>query len=573
MKIKFWVILISLFGFLFSFQGVLARENVSDWYIQNFDSQITIGTDSSLDVIERITADCGMAPNKHGIFRVLPEQVNLIDGGKIKSPVELISIQDFLGRPLQYTQSRNWNDKTVTWKIGDPNQTVQGVNNYEIHYKVKNAVRFSQENFDELYWNLSGNFWDLEIDNFQVKLIFPPGINSENSQVFCYAGSLGDQQCNSATFAWSQPNVLEFFSTQTLAKRQGITASVTFPKNIIEPYQMSWFEFFSLYWYYLIPIVVLGVAFYFWFNFGKDPKIKKTVIAQYDPPGNLLPLEMGILERNGEMENKLVVGEIINLAVGGFLTIREVEEKILFLDLKTYQLERNSKAIENGNLSRSQSLILNKIFEKGSVVKLSSLKKEFYKVLQPLKKEVQKSLIEKKMLTRMGLKFKKYFTLIGVALILPSFYLIEKNLSLGISLILTAVIILIFSFIMPKRTNSGAELNWQIKGFRLFIKTVDKDRAEFYERENIFEKFLPYAIIFGLTRIWIQRFAEIFGEDYFRAHPLVWFSGADFSSLGALSDHMDSLSRAIASNTSTSSGSGGSGGAGGGGGGGGGGGW
>ena len=106
------------------------------------------------------------------------------------------------------------------------------------------------------------------------------------------------------------------------------------------------------------------------------------------------------------------------------------------------------------------------------------------------------------------------------------------------------------------------------------METVDKDRAKFYEKENIFEKFLPYAIVFGITELWIKRMKEIYGEEYFAHYAPAWYAGnmAAFSA-DSFASAIDSLSSSIASNTSAPSGSGGGGGAGGGGGGGGGGGW
>jgi len=128
---------------------------------------------------------------------------------------------------------------------------------------------------------------------------------------------------------------------------------------------------------------------------------------------------------------------------------------------------------------------------------------------------------------------------------------------------------------MPRRTRKGAETLWKIKGFKMFMKTVDKDRAKFYEKENIFEKLLPYAIVFGITDIWIQRIKEIYGEEYFVNYTPVWYVGTErYFNAKDFSSNIKDLSSAIATSvSSSSSGAGGSGGAGGGSGGGGGGGW
>ena len=88
-------------------------------------------------------------------------------------PIQLISITDFNGKKLKYSTINDSINHTVTWKIGDPNKTVTGVNYYKITYKVKNAIRFGNPEFDELYWNLNGNFWDIITYNFVANINFP----------------------------------------------------------------------------------------------------------------------------------------------------------------------------------------------------------------------------------------------------------------------------------------------------------------------------------------------------------------------------------------------------------------
>ena len=106
------------------------------------------------------------------------------------------------------------------------------------------------------------------------------------------------------------------------------------------------------------------------------------------------------------------------------------------------------------------------------------------------------------------------------------------------------------------------------------MEMVDKDRATFYEKENMFEAFLPYAILFGMTKEWIKRMRDIYGEEYFSTHPMSWYvGGAGSFNADSFTSVMDNLSSSIAASTLSPSGSGGSGGSGGGGGGGGGGGW
>ena len=100
-------------------------------------------------------------------------------------------------------------------------------------------------------------------------------------------------------------------------------------------------------------------------------------------------------------------------------------------------------------------------------------------------------------------------------------------------------------------------------------------QQQFYEKENIFDKFLPYAIVFGIAELWAKKMQLIYGEDYFKNYHPIWFVGAmptNFD-VSSFTSQLNSISRSIASSTSGSSGAGGGGFSGGGGGGGGGGGW
>lgn len=566
---KIFLLIFSL-GLIFTFEKVEARQNATNWYIKNFDSKIVVNLDSTLEITERITADCGNAVGKHGIFRILPERINLENDEKIETPVKLISITDFEGKKINYTEIRNHSDKTVTWKIGDADKTVSGVNDYEIRYLVKNVIRFGNKDFDEFYWNLNGNFWDIEIDNFKAEIIFPKEIDKGNTEVEYYTGYLGAKKKDLANFSWTD-NTLEFNSTRTILQKEGITASVTFPKNIFTPYQPTILEKYGNFLYLLIPLFVFIFCFILWIKYGKDPRINKPIIAEYDIPDNLSPIELGMLENNGVFRSEFVTAEIIYFASRGLMTIKEIENKILFFKSKDYEFIKNKGVDSEKKLNKPQNTIFNRIL---TDKKLSSLKNKFHTTADNAKNQTISLLEKKGLIIKSGNYFRIGFRAIGIGMIFVAISFFEFSPYLFASLLLSGIILFAFGYIMPKRTPTGAELNWKIKGFKLFMKTVDKDRARFYEQENIFEKFLPYAIVFGITDIWIKRIKELYGEEYFQNHAPLWYVGNIGSfNMDSVTNTINDLSSSIAANTSSSSGSGGGGFSGGGGGGGGGGGW
>lgn len=578
-KIKLAILAIFSLGLLVCPQIIFASENgrvnVADWYIKDFNSVITVNKDSTLDIVETITADCGNAQGKHGIFRVLPTEVKITDGTTIKTPIKLLSITNENGKDYGYQETKNSSDATITWKIGEADVLVTGVNVYKIHYTVKNVIRFGNAQFDELYWNLSGNFWDLEIDKFHAKIIFPESVTEKNSTVEYYVGALGSKDKTSASFFWSSSNVLEFNSNRTLLIREGVTTSVIFPKNIFTSYQFGFWETYGEYTSFVLPFLAFFICFFLWWKYGKDPRMDKTIIAEYETPGNMSPIELGMLMRNGKFDNKFITAELIYFATRGIITIKETSEKVLFFTSKDFELERKQNTEAEGKLSEAQKMILEDIFDGKQKIQLSDLKTSFYKNISDIEKATQKILESKELIAASGLRLGNTFriiSMVGFGLVIFSFS--QSAFVAGLGILAAVAILLIFSFIMPKRTVTGAEMNWKAKGFKLFMETVDKDRAAFYEKENIFEKCLPYAIVFGITSLWIKRMEEIYGKDYYTTYAPLWYAGsiASFDAenfVGA----MDSLSSEISANISAPSGSGGGGGAGGGGGGGGGGGW
>jgi uncharacterized membrane protein len=553
----------------------MARENVDYWYIKDFQTEIVANKDSSLLITEKITADCGSAIGKHGIFRILPIAIKMTSGEKVKTPVKLISITDFSGKPLKYQETKNKFENTITWKIGDANKEARGENFYLIKYRVENAIGFENTEFDELYWNLSGNFWDLEIDSFSAKIIFPKEIKEDNSRIYVYSGALGEKGNRLSFYKWSASNILQISSTKTLKEGEGITASIIFPKNIFTPYVPGFWEKYGNYFSFLIPFLALGVCLYFWNRYGRDPKSKNPIIAEYDIPENLSPLELGLLKKNGILKKEFITAEIIGLAVAGFIKIEETDEKFLIFHNKNFEFSKIS-LVPAKKLTKPQEIILENIFQAGEKVKLSDLRNKFYACLREVKEKALDLLAEKNLFVKSSLKWQIAFIIFGVFFLGGGFAsgIVAQNLFWGFGVAAAGLVFIIFSFIMPRRTIQGSEVYRQIKGFELYMETAEKYRQQFYEKENIFEKFLPYAIVFGITELWIKKMKEIYGEDFYKGYAPVWYAG-HFGSFdaGSLNSAISGLSSSISANTSSPSGAGGAGGAGGGGGGGGGGGW
>lgn len=568
-KIKFFdVFLIFIFSFLLFTNQSSARDYIYDWYIKDFSTEIKVNLDSSLDITEVIIADCGELDDKHGIFRTLPTKYKTEEGSYIL-PTTLKSITDENNEAYKYSKERDLD--TITYKIGDEDVEVKGENTYIIKYKVENAVRTERNSYDELYWNILGNFWNMEIDNFRAKIIFPQEIKKEDIDLDYYAGILGDKSKAGFDYLWLNDNELEFRSNKVIGMRTGLTLSATFPKDIVSPYQYSLWEKFIIaidktMLKYFIALLILILAFSIWFKFGREPRVNKPLIAEYEPPENMSPIEIGSILNRGWRTKNSIPATIINLAVKGYLKIEKIEKSGIF-SKTDYKFINANKEIKD--LYKAEEKLFENIFAYEDEIKLSQLKNEDRIKLTEIFQYVSGDLKNRKIINTKSV-------LIGVAIIFLAVILFIVFIDINILVGFSSVSFLIFGILsINSLTLKGSELKHKIKGFKLYMTTAEKYRSRFYEKEGMMEKYLPYAIQFGITKEWLNNMKNIYGEDYLNNHHLSFMAGAIvISDFNALNSVISGISSDISSHiSSTSSGAGGSGSSGGGGGGGGGGGW
>jgi len=483
--------------------------------IKSFDVEIIIREDSSFLVKESIWYDFGVNP-KHGIFRDIPKK-----GIEIK----LLEITDEFGNPYPYKKS-SWG-KDVSIKIGDPDRTIKGVHCYNISYEVRRALGFFDDH-DELYWNVTGNKWQVPIKTSSAKIVLPQQISQADLKLDCFTGTLGSKgkQC---FYKQERPQEI-YFEAYSLAPRAGLTIVLGMPKGIVlEPSPLEkvvWFLIDN--WTFLLPIFVFIFLFREWWQKGRDFPLKKPIIAQYEPPDNLGPAEVGTIIKQ-KVENRSLSAIIVDLAIRGYIKIKEEEKPLLFVyKTKMYSFVKQKDFSKDESLRDYEKKLLQAIFGhkgKKDIVQLDSLKESFYSHINPIKKDIYK-----------GLSSEKYFIsrpdratsrMIGRAIIfwMLSFLVlyfgdVSSFLLFGLPLIISGFLFLIFAPFMPKRTRKGAEAYWKALGLKEYINTAERYRVKFQEQENIFEKILPYAIIFGIADKWAGAFEGIYTQ------PPSWYEGS-----------------------------------------------
>ena len=151
--------------------------------VDAFHSDIIIEKDSSIRVTETILYNFG-TQDRHGIYRNIPFKTkNVNDGKTYLADLKVQNVTDLNGKKYIYEVSKSEGDVVI--KIGDPNSTVTGKHAYVITYSYKGAIE-TFENKDELYWNVTGNQWNVPIQSVTAKItpsdeLISSGFNLEDT--------------------------------------------------------------------------------------------------------------------------------------------------------------------------------------------------------------------------------------------------------------------------------------------------------------------------------------------------------------------------------------------------------
>lgn len=558
---KYWLGIVV--GLLLVARPVAAQES---WHITDFHSDLTIEASGVVTVHEKIAVDFG-SNAQHGIYRDLPVVYSDQRGAKTYTQIELQSVaRDGASEPYTVESS----GANTRFKIGNANKTISGAHVYDLTYTATGILR-SFTNYDELYWNVTGQDWPVSIEHASATVSLPGGHIIQSA---CYVGATG-----------STETCQDFQSGRTLASGEGLTIAVGYTKGLVPlltvaaPKTMTDVVHNSLTWLVagLVALLGIGATGRQWWRGGRDPHLARTtIVAEYDPPGGLRPGEIGVLqdERADTMD---VTATIIDLAVRGYVIITEIPKSWVFGKVD-YELKRTDK--EPQNLRDYENQLLQHLFKDGVTIKLSELKQHFYKDLAAIKNLIYEEVVRQGLFIAnpQKVRLQYYGFAVGVAVVaglclaIGTRYLSEVGVGLGAGLVVAAISLLSWAQFMPKRTEKGAELLRQTKGYKLFVSGTEKYRQPFFENQNIFMEVLPYAMVFGVT----EKLVKAFQDMGLKPPAPTWYYGVQpwqpLLFVHNVQEFSTSLSQAMAS-TPGGSGSGGGGSVGGGFGGGGGGSW
>lgn len=573
---KFKAILLAVLAFsVFFIKPVHAQEN---WDIDQYNADIAIQSDGLVSVREDIRVDFG-SEEKHGIYRDIPYEYLQDNGETYYTEVDVEKVLQN-GSDAKYELIRD--NGYLRVKIGDASETINGENTYDITYKVKGVLQ-GYDDFDELYWNVTGNNWAVPIYSSTVKVTLPQEILLNSA---CYIGSVGSNEACDIENASSKEVI--FRSPRALLPYEGLTIAVGYEKNIVPLLTVErpknllerFIEWPSLATLFVVILFGVSTIVFLWHRFGRDlwygnlPSLKmegsgttkpigahETVVVEYTPPEKLRPAEIGVLFDEVAHTHD-VTSTLVDLATRGYLVIEEIPKKWKF-GSNNYKFNKKNK--DTKGLLEYESLLLSHLFKSGDEVMMSDLKQTFYDELTEVKKKLYQEVVGKGLFPNNPDSDRNKYLLIAIVGVVASVSLfifgINRDMviiiDLAIGALVSSIALLIFSRFMSRRTAKGRELYRRTKGYRLFISTAETHRQRFFEKRNMFNEVLPYAMVFELTDKYIKALSDL---DTVK-QTSSWYHGAQAFSMmhfaSSMNDFSSSVGAAISSVPKSSGSSGG----------------
>ncbi len=621
---------------LFSSSTVSAYGSTENFYFKDFtgDYYLTREDDgtSNLMVVEQFTAVFPSYDQNHGITRRIPftnnggKNLTIDTGSRLRIDVQRNGRDENVNKVEQA-------DNYYTVYIGDADEYVHGEQVYTLTYEFTN-VMLDFENWQELYWDTNGSGWAQRFNAVTARVHLTPELREKfTGDTSCYVGKYGENGASRCTTSKLDDGME--FSASKLSSYENLTFVMNFAANTfaLPPQRFD----FRLVVTTIILVLTGAVVIFLAVKSLRDTAEKrkyykeKFVKPEYAPPADITVAEMASNYIGPGAMGDTKVATLLDLAVQHKIEIVKTEKPGMFGKTKTQWVIK----IKTNTLNKQQAIVLKilagddtalhmdqelPLKSHTATTTLTNLSTQF---LESVKKGLEsKGLAEKGKQGTSGAKTKKInivtkliiatsvwfvggvFLMIFAFDDLPTYKyviggegLFDPNEQFGIlhlidifwfiGVVIFGVAISIKCAKFASRTMKGLDYSKYMEGLRLYIQMAEADRLKMLQSVKgadtthkgivkLYEKLLPYAVIFRLEKSWLSELGKYYEMDDVAAPT--WyvgvgaFSAREFSS--AMASASSSMSSVITSSTSSSSsGSGGGGFSGGGGGGGGGGGW
>jgi hypothetical protein len=477
---------------------------------------LKVQRDGQLSVVEVVTAPAGTTLHRSTPLRITvsdeADRVFSVSGTSASGPGAHIGVAN-----------------------GNLQLTAAGTSTF--HYTLSGSVA-DLGSSEEMRWDaVSG--WDQPIANTNISFVAPRAPKS----VQCLAGAVGST--GGCTSSSSDIAGGVFAQQRDLAAGDRIELAVQLPPGTVrvdasvarQPLLASAFQVTPATGGILAGLCVLllaGVLLLVWLR-GRDVRVLVSDIGPVDvlftgpdghvafaSPDGVLPGQVGTVA-DEHVDVVDVAATVIDLAVRNYLWIGEApgedgsvaDWRILRRNPADEYLTGYERAVYDALLPAGRDSVGLAELGGGTPLDLRAVRAAMYADVVERRWFARRPDIERGRWWRIGLALAGIGVLITVVLTFTVGYAV-----LGLAVVLAGIALALAARFTPARTQRGSVLMQQLGGLRGYLQSASPQQLPDADREVVFSRSLPYALVLGEHVPWLQRFTEADpspGRDWYGA--------------------------------------------------------
>ncbi|MCZ7544052.1 MAG: DUF2207 domain-containing protein [Anaerolineae bacterium] len=406
-----------------------------------------------------------------------------------------------------------------------------------VSYEVEGALRY-YEGGDQVWWEAVGALgWPVNSSTVIVDLPKGAAPREGIDPVVSYG---------TPTNVSVQGTRVTFTTTAPSNGQTPLEVRVQFPHGVVQGAPASWQAAYDRQADYdsqtrpllnlilgaigLLLIVGGPVGVYMlWRARGRDPEFGPVPEYLSEPPADLPPAVVGtLIDEQADLQD--VISTLVDLARRGYLIMEEEKEQGLFTSSTVFSFERTDKPTDD--LRPFEKTMLDRLMGNEQRRSMSSLNQKFYTTIPKIQDQLYKEVVREGFFSAEPDSVRMLWAFAGGGLIflavavgffaMPMAGSIAEALTLlPIGIGVTGVALTLVASSMPAKTRKGAEQSALWRAFRTYLQRIDK-YTDLEAATDQFDRYLPYAIAFGMERSWISKFSRVQTPVPFWYYPYGW---------------------------------------------------
>lgn len=450
----------------------------------------------------------------------------------------------------------------ITYYFEEP--ITNGQQDFELRYTVNGALRVYPDG-DQLWWDaVPEEHYGFPVLNSTITVELPAGYAPREGvdPVVTYGGVPTEIEVRGTTVTAT--------ATRALSGDEGINIRVQYPHdpNATPPAWQSNFDTQRAFEENVAPLINLGalalsaliaiggVLFFviMYQRRGRDPEVGPVPTYLSEPPSDLPPAVVGTLI-DERADPRDVISTVIDLAHREYLVIEESRTEGLFGlgGSSEFTFKRTDKPADD--LRPFEKRMLTSLFSGSRLERtMTSLRNTFYSVISTIQSNLYDELVTEGLFDRNPNTTRAIWSGVAIifvvgAVVLGGLIMSSVDslspilLAIPASLMLVALVGLVVAPAMPAKTRRGAEEAAKWKAFYEYLRNVDQ-YADLQEAAQQFDRYLPYAVAFGLDNRWINSFKRVeyapippwYFPTYLGGYRGGYIAGSPFPRGGAVGD-------------------------------------